>query len=120
MKEEVIAKELANHLALMGLKRGDCEIAGDDFERSCRVAQWKIGPGAHVGIYAYFGDYFGAPHVWVGFGSSDAEKIALITRGINKNTFVSIRYADWNESLGLVNNRAMANLKQRGFTAYED
>jgi hypothetical protein len=121
MIEEEIAEELANHLALMGLKKGDCEIGDDGFgERCCLVARWKIDTGVNVDVYCYFGDYFGVPRVWVGFGSPDSRKIALIMHGINKDAFASIRYAHWNDDYGLVDARKMAELKRKGFTSYEN
>jgi hypothetical protein len=121
MKEEAIARELANHLAFMGLKKADCQIGEDEFgERSCLVAKWKIGPGANVDVCCYFGTYFGAPHIWIGFESPDAQKIALIMRGINKDAFASIHYTDWNEDFGLVNTRKMEEIERKGFTCYEN
>ncbi|WP_182915199.1 HNH endonuclease [Rhodopseudomonas palustris] len=121
MSEAKIAKELADRLVLLGLKRGDCRIEDDTLgERCCSVARWKIGPSAIVDIYCYFGKYFGASHVWVGFGSPRADRISTVMASIDSEAYSAIVFDDWDDGLHIVDSRKMAELKQRKFTAFEN
>lgn len=121
MTEAKIVKELADRLVLLGLKRGDCRIEDDKLgERCCSVARWKIGKGVNIDVYCYFGEYFGSPHVWVGFGSPVADRITTVMAGINRKAYAAIVDDDWDYDLQIMDTRKMAELRRKNFTSFED
>jgi hypothetical protein len=118
--EETIIRDLTGALGLMGFQKGNRKIETDGLGfKNCLLAKWKIQAGATADIRCYFADYFGAPRVWVGFGSPNAQNIELVIRGIKKTAFSTIQYSDW-DGLNLANKRKMAEVRRNSFTTYEN
>ena len=119
--EEAIIRDLTGALGLMGFQKGNRKIETDDLGlKNCLLAKWKIQPGATADIRCYFADYFGAPRVWVGFGSPNGQNIELIIRRIKKTSFSTIQYRDWDKRFNLASKRQMAEVRRNSFTTYEN
>jgi hypothetical protein len=58
--DAAVVNELANRLAVLGLKRGDCKFQNDEAGKNCVIAILRRS-GKSLNVYAYIAGYFGKP-----------------------------------------------------------